>query len=257
MDDDRSKIYIATVCLDRNRWGNRQPSIAVSDWLTRFQADGFDGVELWEFHYLAADEAERQRLIDAAAPLAVYNSYAGFADEDADARTQAADAIARLRAKAAKYNLGPDTAKLDEYRRNLLTWARQVPPSCRLLCECHPGTALENADDAATFFQDLDPKRFGIIAHILGDADKLQPWLAAFGDRVAHLHVQMRGAETDPTVAENRPPYDACFQLAKSHGFAGSVSIEFSRGIGKNEDTEAIYRNARTDLAYCREILGC
>lgn len=257
MKRTNSSIYIGTVCLDRNRWSSRQPSIVVSDWLERFRSDGFDGVELWQYHFLAAEEAEQQRLVEAAAPLAVYNSYAGFTDEDAPARAKAAEAIARLQAGAVKYNLGGDAAKRDEYRRNLLAWSERVPASCRLLCECHSGTVLERVEDAAAFFEGLDPERFGVIAHVTGDAETLGRWFAGLRGRLGHLHVQMRGPETDPTVAENRPPYDACFDVARAEGYEGSVTIEFSRGIGKGEDVEAIYRNACVDLAYCREALGC
>ena len=249
------EIYIGTVCLDRERWSSRQPSFAVSDWLARFKADGFDGVELWEYHYLRANAAERDRLTAAATPLAIYNTYAGFGDDEAEARTNAADAIARLQAGAVKYNLGSDATRLAEYRSNLQSWAEQVPASCRLLCECHPGTVLENVADAAAFFDDLDPRRFGVIAHVLGDAEKLDHWLAGLGGRVQHLHVQMRGPQTDPTVAGNRPPYDACFEAARAHGYRGTAAIEFSRGIGPDEDIETIYRNACADLAYCREML--
>ena len=66
---NREGIYIGSACLERTRWGSRQPSFLVSDWLARFQADGFDGIELWEFHYLRADAAEQERLA-AAAPIA-------------------------------------------------------------------------------------------------------------------------------------------------------------------------------------------
>ena len=75
MNSIQNKIYIGTVGLDRTRWGSRQPSIMVSDWLSRFKADGFDGVELWEFHFARADEREQERLVAEAAPVAVYNSY--------------------------------------------------------------------------------------------------------------------------------------------------------------------------------------
>jgi len=257
MKSNHKNIYIGTVCLDPTRWGSRQPSLAVSDWLERFRGDGFDGVELWEFHFTAAGEAERDRLVAAATPLAIYNSYVGFADDDAAARSIAVGAIARLRAQAVKYNLGPDAAKLGEYRRNLLAWAEQLPDSCRLLCECHPGTVLEKVDDAAAFFADLDPARFGVIVHVMGDADGIKPWFAGLHGRIDHLHVQMRDPGTDPTVPENRPPFDACFDVVKAGGFQGSATIEFSRGIGKDEDTETIYRNACADLAYCREALEC
>lgn len=253
-------IFIGTVCLERTRWGRREPSFQVSAWLARFAADGFDGIELWENHFLRADAAEQARLVDAAAPVAVYNSYAGFADGDAEARAKSADAIVKLRASAVKYNLGGDAARRDEYRRNLLVWAESLPPACRLLCECHQGSVLERVEDVAVFFADLDPVRFGIIVHVSGDAAGTARWLAAFGSRVQHLHVQMRGAETDPAAPLDRKPFDASFAIAKRHGFAGSMTIEFTRGIGKGEDIETLYANACEDREYCertREDIRC
>ena len=251
----RREIYIGTVALDRNRWGSRAPSLLVSDWLGRFEVDGFDGVELWEFHYLSADEAEQARL-ETAAPFAIYNSYVGFADADANARERAADAVVRLKASAVKYNLGGDMAKVDEYRRNLLAWADLLPASCHLLCECHPGTVLEAIENAAAFFGELDPGRFGVIAHCSGAPAALEPWLDTFGARVQHLHLQFRESESDPAMAANRQRLDACFDLLKQHGFAGSAAIEFSRGIGREEDIETLYANACIDVAYVRERLA-
>ena len=252
----KNAIYIGTVCLERNRWGSREPSFRVSEWLARFKADGFNGIELWENHVVRADAAEQARLVDAAAPVAIYNSYAGSADGDGEARAKAADAIAKLGASAVKYNLGGEAIRLNEYRRNLLVWAKQVPASCRLLCECHAQTVLEHIEAADAFFADLDPARFGVIVHLTGDAEGLERWFAALGPRVQHLHVQMRGQETDPTVPANRKPFDACFEVVKRHGYAGSVTIEFTRGIGRNEEIEALYANACVDREYCREKLG-
>jgi len=249
------RVYMGTVSLERNRWGSREPSFRVSDWLPRFVADGFDGVELWENHFLAADEGEQVRLVDAAPLVAVYNSYVGFADEDAEARKRAAGAVAQLRAPAVKYNLGGDESKLDEYRRNLLDWSEQLPLSCRLLCECHPGTVLERLRDAVAFFADLDPGRFGVIVHVNGDTDGPECWFSAFGARVQHVHVQLRGQENDPAAAANRRRLDACFAVPGAHGFEGTVALEFTRGIGRDEEIDTLYANACTDLAYCREML--
>jgi len=254
--DQKNEIYIGTVGLERNRWGSREPSFRVSEWLPRFAADGFDGVELWEFHYTRADPDEQARLVERASPLAIFNTYAGFTDDAADARAQAVDAVNAFDARALKYNLGGDAARLDEYRRNLLAWAAALPASCRLLCECHGGTVLEDVDAAAAFFADLDPERFGVMAHVGGDAEGLARWLTGMGKRLQHLHVQMRGTDTDPAVAANRPPYDACFAALTTHGFGGSIAIEFTRGIGKHEDIEQLYANALVDLAYVREGLG-
>lgn len=249
-------LYISTVCLERNRWGSRVPSYAVSEWLPRFTADGFEGVELWENHYVAADEAERDRLDKAAPPLSVYNSYVKFDDASAPLREQAAAIITRLGAKAVKYNLGGDRAELATYRRNLMAWSEQLPATCRLLCECHPGTVLERLEDAVAFFDELDLARFGVIAHVSGAAEQVEPWLVAFAGRVQHVHLQMRGADTDPAVPANRDPYDACFDVLTKHGFTGSVAVEFTRGIGREENIETLYANACTDLAYCRERLS-
>lgn len=251
----KTPINIGTVGLERNRWGSREPSFPVSAWLDRFAADGFDGVELWEFHYTRADAAEQARLVERAAPLAVYNTYAGFTDDDADARARAAEAVKAFDARALKYNLGHDAARLDEYRRNLLAWAEALPAPCRLLCECHGGTVVEKAGDAAAFFSGLDPARFGVIAHVKGDAGGLGQWLEVMGKRLQHLHVQMLGPETDPRNAANRAPYDACFAALKAHGFQGSLTIEFTRGIGGNEDIEKLYANCLVDLAYCRAAI--
>lgn len=246
-------IYLATVCLERNRWGSRQPSFAVSDWLGRFRADGFDGVELWENHYLAADEEEKAGLIELGSPVAVYNSYVGFETEEPEQRQRAAEAVCDLSAIAVKYNLGGDPNRGDEYRRNLLEWSAMLPESCRLLCECHPGTVLESRDAAADYFADLDPHRHGAIVHISGDPDGVEAWFTALGPRIVHLHLQMRTEETSPTTAEGRQALDACFAVTRSNGFDGSMSIEFTRGIGRNEDIEQVYSNACADLAYCRK----
>lgn len=248
-------IYLGTVGLERNRWGSKQPSFRVSDWLARFKADGFDGIELWENHFASADAAEQQRLIEASW-TAVYNTYAGFDDAEAEAREGAAQAIERLAAPAVKYNVGRHADRLDAYRRNLRAWSDRLPADCRLLCECHPGTALERPEDAAAFFADLDPARFGVIAHFMGKAEGIDPWFEAFPDRVRHLHVQFRGPETDPAVPANRERLDAGLERLRAHGFAGSVTMEFTRGIGKQEQIETLYANARTDLAYLREGLG-
>lgn len=252
---DSKSIYIGSVCLERTRWGKREPSFKVSDWLPRFTRDGFDGVELWEFHYTRADEAERARMASLG-PIAIFNSYVGFGDEDAEVRDQVASAIKTLAAPAVKYNLGGDAAKLDEYRRNLLAWAETVPSGCRLLCECHPGTVLEELDAAVAFFEDLDPVRFGVIAHISGDAEGLDRWLTAFGSRVQHMHLQSRGPESDPAVAENRERLAPSYAALLRHGFSGSLAIEFTRGIGREEDIEELYANACADMAYVREALS-
>jgi len=258
MKTKKQEFLIGSVCLERNRWGSRVPSFAVSDWLPRFRADGFDGVELWQFHYTAADDAERERLAQASAMLPIYNSYVGFEDADAPAREEALAAIVRLGARAIKYNVGGKPERRDEYRRNLLAWADAVPASCCLLCECHPGTILETPEAAASFFADLDPARFGVIVHVGNtDAGSVAQWFDTFGARIQHLHVQCRAAELDPSTPEGQAALSAGLSAAKNLGFMGSVTLEFTRGIGREEKIETLYTNVCADMRYCREMLTC
>ena len=248
--------YLATVCLERNRWGSRRPSLRASEWIGRAVREGFDGVELWENHYLAADAQERADLLELRAQVAVFNTYAGMSDDPADAeqRRRAAEALLQLSVPAVKYNLGRDPAKHDEYRRNLLNWEATLPAACALLCECHPGSVLEEPDAAAAFLADLDPARFAAIAHISGDAAALQRWTAALGPRLRHVHVQCRTPEH--ATPAGRAQLAACVDVLRAAGFTGSAAVEFTRGIGPNERIEAIYANARADLAALREAWG-
>ncbi len=258
MNSGLQGFLIGSVCLERNRWGSRMPSFAVSDWLPRFSADGFDGVELWQFHYTAADNSERVRLEQAAPLLPIYNSYIGFDDADAPARKDAVEIISRLGSCGVKYNVGENPDLLTEYRLNLLSWVEALPASCRLLCECHPGTILETPEAAASFFADLDPERFGVIVHV-GNAttEGVASWFDAFGARVWHLHMQCRTTELDPETPAGRAALGASLAVVKSQGFTGSVTLEFTRGIGRDEDIEALYANVCADMRYCRENLSC
>ena len=88
--DMTNSIYLGSICLEPNRWSpGKLPSYRVSDWLQRIDGAGFDGIELWENHFLLADATEKSALA-AAAPLAIYNSYALPDSGSAEARAASA-----------------------------------------------------------------------------------------------------------------------------------------------------------------------
>jgi sugar phosphate isomerase/epimerase len=240
--------------MERNRWSSKEPSFKVSDWIERYRADGFDGIELWENHYLRSDRVEQAKLAASTFPVNVYNSYAGFTDDTACARKTMADAIITLKAQAVKYNLGSDPGRMDEYRRNLLEWANKLPTGCRLLCECHQGSILETAEAAADFHKDMDPAKFGMIIHPGPDRSDISAWFNKCGPRISHLHMQLRTPETDPSTTAGRKMIDACVANVKKHSFTGGLTIEFTRGIGKTEEINTIYANACADMNYIRSI---
>lgn len=248
-------IYIGTVCLEKNRWGSREPSFKISEWAERFAEDGFEGIELWEFHYLLADESEKEQLCKLDIPI-VYNSYANFADEGKESQLKAAQAIKDLRPEALKYNLGHDKEKLDEYRCNLLKWADLIPSDCKLLCECHQGTVLEDPDFAGKFFADLPAERFGVMVHPITDAEKLKQWFDVFGERVCELHFQFRTPESDPSVEPGCKALEKAVTILQDYEFSGVATIEFTRGIGKDEDIRELYANACSDMQACRKMFA-
>lgn len=251
-----TKHYLATVGLERNRWGSRDPSIRVSEWIDRVLKDGFDGLELWSYHYLRADEAEQERLIARQDAIAVYNSYVGFDDDSAEQRTIEADAIAKLGTTDVKYNLGHHTEQLAAYKRNLLAWAETLPAATRLICECHQGSAVDTVESSQAFFGDLDPEKFVILVHPLGDPQAAKPWFDAFGSRIVELHIQLRPPEADPDVPACREGLDRSVELVKSYHLPLNIVLEFTRGIKRDEDTEEIYANFLKDLAYFKAQFG-
>lgn len=241
-----SRIYIGSILLERNRWApGKRPTYRVSEWGERFAAAGFDGVELWENHLLLAPPGEQQALTQMACPVKLYNVYFTFGDDSLAARQQAAEWIRRLGVEGVKYNLGKDVALREVEMRNLRAWEEMLPSRCRLLCECHAGTILEEPAEARRFFDRAGLSRNGIIVHCFGgDRERLSEWLRLFGDEVCHVHVQTR--EEGERLER--------LQLLKKAGFRGTFTLEFTRGTGDpDENMEALFAEALKDLQFLRE----
>ena len=76
------KIYLGTVSMEKNRWEpGRVPTFNVSDFIDRAMADGFDGIELWEYHYTHASDEEKAKLVASKVPF-IFNSYTSFVERD-------------------------------------------------------------------------------------------------------------------------------------------------------------------------------
>lgn len=241
-----SRIYIGSILLERNRWvPGKRPTYRVSEWDERFVAAGLDGVELWENHLLLAPPEEQRALMQMACPVKIYNVYFTFGDEQLAERRQAAEWIRRLGVEGVKYNLGKDLARRSIEMRNLRAWEEMLPPTCRLLCECHAGTILEEPAEARRFFDEAELQHNGIIVHCFGgDKERLREWLRLFGDEVCHVHVQTR--EEGERLERLR--------LLKEVGFRGTFTLEFTRGTGApDENMEALFAEALKDLHFLRE----
>jgi len=250
------KIYIGTILLELNRWGSpKTPTYRVSEWLDRFQEAGFDGMELWEYHATLAPPEELVLLEASKFPVSVYNTYCDFEDASESDRRQAAEMITRFGAGGVKYNIGREPARRDEYIRNLRNWGESLPENCRLLCECHAGTIIQEPSDAAKFFGDLGLD-YQIIVHcFMQDLVILEEWFSTFGTSVAHAHVQMQGENgRNARLSKNPAHVKAALHIMREEGYRGSFTLEFTEGTrAPDENMEDLWQAALSDLHFLRE----
>lgn len=249
-------VYLASVLLEPQRWKRGHPaSIALSRHAAAAAAAGFDGWELFANHWLEAPPAERAALRAGPLPVAVFNGYADFGPEGAEARAAEAAAAVALGAAGLKFNFGSDVTLLDDYRRALDALLAALPQGCRALCECHPNTLLESPDAAWAVAADYPPERLGLIVHPFAADGALDLWFDVCGPRIVHAHVQTRAPDRRFARLDARPTHTAAV-LERLHGlgFAGTFSVEFTEGVQTAGETpELLLANAAADLAFLRE----
>ena len=248
----RAQIYLGSVLLEANRWTKDCiPTFCVSAWTKRCAAAGFDGIELWENHFALAGAAERAALRTAPLPIAIFNSYAPLTPGGESVRKQTAACVRESGAHAMKFNVGASPENLGSELRTARNWAATMP-GVVLLCECHPGTAMEDAATAAAALAEYP--EIGVIVHPCSRAD-LPDWLRRCGPRIRHAHVQVVDAQRrrwrlcdQPALVRER------LAMLREGGFSGSLTIEFTAGVGvAPENREALFAAACDDLAFLRE----
>jgi len=256
------QIYIGTILLEKNRHASgKQPSFRVSEWLARFAEAGFDGMELWEYHATRCAPEELAALETSSFPVTVFNSYAAVDDTGAKDRDAAARMAKRLRAQGLKYNVGKGPAARDVYLARTREWRAMFPASFRFLCECHPGTIIEEPAEARRFFDEAALPSFEIIVHPFNRLESLKGWFDAFGSAVTHAHLQMRGDDrlcrrfdSNPKVAKE------AIHVMREEGFTGSFELEFTQGAqpgpAENEQIGDLWQNALRDLEFLKGLLA-
>lgn len=256
----KTPIYLGSILLEPNRWkAGKEPSFRLSEWIPRIREAGFDGIELWENHYLKADEREQAALRALAGYFTVFNTYAGFDTEERmrKEREIAASAIRTLKSEAVKFNVGAKAERQANYLRVTKEWAGTLPASVRLLCECHGGTVLETPEGAARAFTEWpETARYQVIVHAFSTPPKvLAEWMTRLGPHVTHVHVQVRDANDGLLRLDRRPKeIKEALRILKDHGFSGSFTLEFTEGTSTPTDRpDALFANALLDLAYLRE----
>lgn len=249
------QIYLGTVLLEKNRWAReRVPSLAISEWLPRIAAAGFDGLELWQNHALLADDEERERLRQSPAPVKIFNSYARCEHESGDERTRSAECARFFGAEGMKFNFGRDLDRHEEYVRSVKAWRAELPARFRFLCECHGGTTVQEPRAAAEALRRSVGEDYEVIVHGFGGADEdLKRAFAIHEGHITHVHANL-SPQGPPCEAEVRRRVEL---LRHDLGFRGSFTLEFTEGVKDPEQTaETWFRHAVRDLELLRAVLG-
>ncbi len=257
-------IYLASVALEPNRWKSgekRRPSLRLDEFSAAAAGAGFTGWELWEDHLYLHPGDELASLKQTALPVRVFNTYTipGVSPPDRmDAVAEAVNALAAT-LRGVKFNLGSAkdaAADVGAQIEAALHWAERLPPHVRLLCECHPGTVIEEPAAAARAFAAWPRERFGAIVHTFGQPPaRLGEWFDALGERIEHLHVQARNDQRQWTpLAGMEPTLRAVLADLRGRSFRGTAALEFVYGIGQpGESPETLFTQARADLAVLRK----
>lgn len=255
-------IYFGSIALEPNRWKPEcPPKIHFSEWLPRVKEAGFDGIELWQRHYMEGSRAEKESLISPTNPPAIFNSYASFENTDASRahRSEITRAIAETGAMALKFNLGKDISREEEYIAQFCEWRETLPAGMQFLYECHPGDIGDKPEAARAIVKKIDNAPIGIIVHPFCIApETLHAWFDFFPDSIRHLHVHQRDENRVFNLLEfSSEKNERQCAILRQRGFRGSLTVEFTKGTAlENEDPETIFRHACTDLLFLHRNLA-
>lgn len=248
-------VLLGTVAIEPNRWATVDPSGApltsLADWDEVIAGLDVDGLELWDRHAASLGTT----------PVVLFNSYASFDDPDGAARAHAASTAVDVGASGMKFNVGNEPATEAAYVQRIVELA-DAAPSLQLLCECHHGISIaEDPAVAARIFDStgLHADRLGAIVHTHESLDHVRARFDAYGDRVAHIHVNFLdfAAMRAPELERCRPALDAFIDVVRSRGFDGSWTIEFVAGLLTDDDRpEALLAQAKRDVETLRAALA-
>jgi sugar phosphate isomerase/epimerase len=180
--------------------------------------------------------------------VAVLNTYCSFDAAGAKGRAASAELAQYLNAPAVKFNFGNEPDRAQEYIENLEAWRNELPVGCRLLCECHGGTILEEPETAAAVLAPVFRKVEFIVHAFSGDdSRRLERSLEALGTRVTHVHAWLG----DRSIVPGR------IEMLQEAGYSGTWTIEFCRGVDEPpEDMEELLATAAEDMRFLRRNLA-
>ena len=253
------RLLICSVLLEPRRWSAERPPLVRASVWAEAASGSFDGWELWEDHWLHAEAAERRALQDGPLPVVILSSYASFGAAGRDSRARTLETVRALRPAAVKFNFPRDAAEMPGAAEALRRFADELPAGCRLLCECHAGTAVDSPDRLMEWQERAVLPDFGLIVHpFTQPSGELDRWFALFGGRVGHLHLQASREGRRTLLRSLGTAAEEARDVLRRRRFAGTVSVEFTAGVAEaGERADVLFRHAVDDGAWFRNQFLC
>ncbi len=262
-------IYLASVALEKNRWSSREPSLLVSQYIQGAKEAGFDGIELWENHFIRNSPEEQAILKADAFTSKIFNTYCIFEDTEvsSQARHKLLETIQQLKPLGLKWNIGNDPALYEIYLKNVCEVVSKLPPNFRFLCECHPGTLLEKPEEAVKFLNQLEARTKGTgvkisaIVHPFTSAPaELTKWFESLGPKLAHAHCQIRDRQNSNYFSDlksNEKQILEALSFMKKMNYEGTWSIEFVKATRTpNDEAGFLFEQTKTELISLKNYLS-
>lgn len=223
-------MLLGTVLIEPNRWRDwESPVVRLAEpFLTAIRDAGFDGLELWENHFHLADSGTIEALRASACPVRILNWYGVPGNAADESRLLRACEEFSTSLRGVKFNLSANPAARRNEEAAVERLADKLPVGVSLLCECHAATVLESPVEAGRTF-DGWPESLGAILHpFAGNVDE---WFDALGDRVRHLHLQLRHGGTWADPVPGHSAVDSGCEALKRRGFCGTATLEFIAAV--------------------------
>lgn len=268
------QLLLNTIALDPNRWTPEKVAyFDLVDLLPAIAEDGFDALEVWQYHLSRLTDEQVARLGKRARALGIAFPVVGLypalhlKGDECEREWREVEALiarsAMLGARVVKMfagRLGSDEADDAAFARSI-AFAQKMAKAAEahgmmLTAETHPDTLCDSIPATRRFLDAVAAPSLRVCFQAF-DFTSTEQTLAdyrALREHVVHVHLQGRRDDRISLLEEADLDYRTFLQALAADGFDGYLCIEFVKGgiVERPEamDVELVLANARRDRAF-------
>lgn len=260
------QISFCTIAFQKNKWGpDRKLEATLEAIIPLLAQAGYDAVEIWVDHWLTADEAARQRILqllkDSHLRVAMLSSYYNFttSDELAKASLDHAEVILREARRLGSSGIRLFTGKTASRDATPEQWQRATS-ALQQLCdrsagqplqwclETHSWNLMDSIEGTLKLLRLVERPNLKLIYQPSSFGLQYMEALDALGPHIAHVHATNHSGRAVASLAQGELDWARIVAGLKQRGFAGCLSVEW---FGPQPE-EAVQREA----AYLRQLIA-